>query len=393
MCRFGQVSSITLPLIARDKIIGTVQLFDHVERAFTQADIATAESVTKLVAMAIEHAQLYDEVKRLHLGNLRALSSALSAKDYYTLGHAGRVAAYTAMLGRELGWPDERLDELQNVAFLHDIGKIGASDRVLLKAGPSPPKSGSSCASIPASAPRSCAPCSTRSSWPGCATTTSASTARGIPTAGAAPTSPWGSPHVRGRLLRRHVLRTSVPPRAVLSPVSRRAAPLRRHPVRPEMVAAFLRALGRLRRRRNRVDALAAQASTLIDPAAHALLRSRDDEESPEYLAMVAELRRFRESHPPIRFVTTFVTDGDHCMTVLDTGQTETEVSHIGDQWLAQDELAAVLAGQRAKANVLNADDFGVWVTGTAPVRDGDGNVVAAVTVDAPAVERSTTAC
>ena len=46
------------------------------------------------------------------------------------------------------------------------------------------------------------------------------------------------------------------------------------------------------------------------------------------------------------------MTDGDHCMTVLDTGQTETEVSHIGDQWLAQDELAAVLAGERAKANV-----------------------------------------
>jgi diguanylate cyclase (GGDEF)-like protein len=103
---------------------------------------------------------------------------------------------------------------------------------------------------------------------------------------------------------------------------------------------------------------------------------------------MVAQLRDFRESHPPIRFVTTFVSDGDHCITVLDTGQTETEVSHIGDQWLAQDELAAVLAGERAKANVLNADDFGVWVTGTSPVRDGDGKVVAAVTVDAPAVER-----
>ena len=40
------------------------------------------------------------------------------------------------MLGRELGWPAERLEEVENVAFLHDIGKIGVSDRVLLKAGP-----------------------------------------------------------------------------------------------------------------------------------------------------------------------------------------------------------------------------------------------------------------
>ena len=66
----------------------------------------------------------------------RLLSSALSAKDYYTLGHAGRVAAYMALLGVELGWPEERLEQVQDVAFLHDIGKIGISDRVLLKAGP-----------------------------------------------------------------------------------------------------------------------------------------------------------------------------------------------------------------------------------------------------------------
>ena len=88
------------------------------------------------MALALEHAQLYEEVKNLHLGNLRALSSALSAKDHYTLGHASRVAAYMTMLGRELAWPAERLDEIQNVAFCHDIGKIGVSDRVLLKAGP-----------------------------------------------------------------------------------------------------------------------------------------------------------------------------------------------------------------------------------------------------------------
>ena len=389
MCRFGQVSSITLPLIARDKIIGTVQLFDHVERAFTQADIATAESVTKLVAMAIEHAQLYDEVKRLHLGNLRALSSALSAKDYYTLGHAGRVAAYTAMLGRELGWPDERLDELQNVAFLHDIGKIGASDRVLLKAGPLTSEEWELMRQHPGISAEIVRPLFDEELVAGVRHHHERFDGKGYPDGRSGADIPLVA-HLMCVVDCYDAMSCERPYRRALS-YRQCLAELRRcagTQFDPEMVAAFLRALGRLRRRRNRVDALAAQASTLIDPAAHALLRSRDDEESPEYLAMVAELRRFRESHPPIRFVTTFVTDGDHCMTVLDTGQTETEVSHIGDQWLAQDELAAVLAGQRAKANVLNADDFGVWVTGTAPVRDGDGNVVAAVTVDAPAVER-----
>jgi diguanylate cyclase (GGDEF)-like protein len=156
----------------------------------------------------------------------------------------------------------------------------------------------------------------------------------------------------------------------------------------PEMVAAFLRALERLRRRRTRVDALAAQAAELIDPAGHALLRQRGDEARVEYREMVSALRAFRDAHPPMRFITSFALVGDRCITVLDTGESDSELSHLGDQWLAQDELAAVLAGESPTANVLNADDFGVWVTGTAPVREADGSVVAAITVDAPALEK-----
>ena len=102
---YGQRSFISLPLLAHGKVIGVVDLLDHVERDFTAEEIAIAEAIGQLVALAMEHAQLYEEVKNLHLGNLRALSSALSAKDYYTLGHAGRVAAYMALIGVELGWP------------------------------------------------------------------------------------------------------------------------------------------------------------------------------------------------------------------------------------------------------------------------------------------------
>ena len=79
------------------------------------------------------NAALYDDIRRLHLNNLKSLSSALSAKDYYTLGHAARVAAYSVLLGRELGWSDEVVAQAEEAAYLHDIGKIAISDRVLLK--------------------------------------------------------------------------------------------------------------------------------------------------------------------------------------------------------------------------------------------------------------------
>ena len=93
------------------------------------------ERVGTQLSLAIKNAQLYDEIKQMHLGNLKALSSALNAKDYYTLGHAARVAAYTVMLGRELGWAEDVLAPLEEAAYLHDIGKISISDRVLLKPG------------------------------------------------------------------------------------------------------------------------------------------------------------------------------------------------------------------------------------------------------------------
>jgi diguanylate cyclase (GGDEF)-like protein len=102
---------------------------------------------------------------------------------------------------------------------------------------------------------------------------------------------------------------------------------------------------------------------------------------------MVAALRALRGSEPDVRFITTFAQVGKRCIAVLDTGETETESCHVGDEWLPDDELIKVLAGERPEMNVLDADEFGVWVTGIAPIRDASGVVAAAVCVDVPALE------
>jgi diguanylate cyclase (GGDEF)-like protein/excisionase family DNA binding protein len=388
MRRYNQYSCVSLPLIARDKVIGVVDLLDHVERRFSEEEIAIAEAVGQLVALALEHARLYEEVKNLHLGNLRALSSALSAKDYYTLGHASRVAAYMALLGRELGWPAERLEVVENVAFLHDIGKIGVSDRVLLKAGPLTSEEWELIRQHPGISAEIVRPLFDEALVAGVRHHHERFDGKGYPDGLAGEEIP---------LLARAMcvvdcydaMSCERPYRPALS-YRQCLAELRRCAgvqFDPQMVTAFLRVLQHLRRRRTWVTKLASQAAQLIDPTTHALLRTRADEERAEYHEMVAALRAFRETHPPLRFVTTFALQGDQCITVLDTGETDSEISHCGDPWLAEDELARVLAQESTLANVLTADDFGVWVSGIAPLRDEKGTIVAAVTVDVPVVE------
>jgi diguanylate cyclase (GGDEF)-like protein/excisionase family DNA binding protein len=382
MRRYGQISWVALPLVARDKVIGLVNLLDHIERPFTEEEIATAEAVGQLVALALEHAELYEEVKTLHLGNLHALSSALSAKDYYTLGHASRVAAYMALLGRELGWPAARLEEVENVAFLHDIGKIGVSDRVLLKAGPLTAEEWELIRQHPGISAEIVRPLFDTELVAGVRHHHERFDGKGYPGGLAGEAIP---PIARAMCVVDcyDAMSCQRPYRPALS-YRQCLAELQRccgTQFDPVMVASFLRVLQGLRRRRRQIAQLAGQAAALIDPAAHALLSSRADESRPEYTEMVSALRRFRDAHPPARYITSFASVGDQYFTVLDTGETESEVSHCGDPWLPEDELTRVFAGEVLVTNVLNADDFGVWVKGIAPVCDAQGAVVAAASV------------
>ncbi|GGO00821.1 HD domain-containing phosphohydrolase [Saccharibacillus kuerlensis] len=63
------------------------------------------------------------------------LAAALDARDTYTAGHSQRVAEYSLLIGRGAGLEREELDLLNKTALLHDIGKIGVRDSVLLKDG------------------------------------------------------------------------------------------------------------------------------------------------------------------------------------------------------------------------------------------------------------------
>lgn len=70
-----------------------------------------------------------------HLGTYEALASAIDAKDSYTGDHSTNVADLAAALARELGLPAEEVEETRMGARLHDLGKIGVPDAILVKPG------------------------------------------------------------------------------------------------------------------------------------------------------------------------------------------------------------------------------------------------------------------
>jgi putative nucleotidyltransferase with HDIG domain len=73
---------------------------------------------------------------RAVLDLLSSMLACLEEKDAYTHGHSLRVTEYSTALGFELGFTEAQIEELQVVAMLHDIGKVGIPDNVLLKPAP-----------------------------------------------------------------------------------------------------------------------------------------------------------------------------------------------------------------------------------------------------------------
>lgn len=83
---------------------------------------------------------LYNEVQRAslqvdvnYLQMIEALVRALEARDTYTAGHSDRVNRYSMAIGKKLGLSKNEMDVLHHGSLLHDIGKIGVYDRILLK--------------------------------------------------------------------------------------------------------------------------------------------------------------------------------------------------------------------------------------------------------------------
>lgn len=128
------MSAIAIPLSQRDKVIGVLSIARRLgEPPYSQEDVQLLCIFGAQIAIALENARAYRELKALHIGAITALVTAVEARDYYTKGHSERVARYAVAIAKELGLPSVEVEDLRVAGLLHDIGKIGISDLILNK--------------------------------------------------------------------------------------------------------------------------------------------------------------------------------------------------------------------------------------------------------------------
>jgi HD-GYP domain-containing protein (c-di-GMP phosphodiesterase class II) len=100
---------------------------------FSASDTALMRPIASLLNVFRKNLNVYADLKELLFGVVRALSSAIDAKDPYTRGHSERVARIAVCLGRQLMLGTDELSNLYLAGLLHDVGKIGVEDHVLKK--------------------------------------------------------------------------------------------------------------------------------------------------------------------------------------------------------------------------------------------------------------------
>ncbi len=127
---------VIVPMVEGERLFGWLAAFNHTgEGEFGSAEANLLSSVAAILGIHAGNVELYRQQGEFMAGVVRALTSAIDAKDPYTCGHSDRVARVSVRLARELGCSINDLETIYLSGLLHDIGKIGIDDQVLRKPG------------------------------------------------------------------------------------------------------------------------------------------------------------------------------------------------------------------------------------------------------------------
>jgi PAS domain S-box-containing protein len=139
----GFVSYFGAPLIAKGQVKGVLEVFHRDPLRPAHEWVNFFETLARQAAIAIDSAQLFESLQRSTLeltvaydATIEGWSRALDMRDRETEGHTRRVTDLTVRLARAMGIGNDEIVHIGRGALLHDIGKMGVPDGILLKPGP-----------------------------------------------------------------------------------------------------------------------------------------------------------------------------------------------------------------------------------------------------------------
>lgn len=138
----GLTAYYGVPLVSKGQLVGVVEVLHHQATPLSLEWLTTLDTLVSQAAIAINNAWLVKELERSN-SELRSAydetiegwARALDLRDRETEGHSRRVTGMTVELCQRLGFTPEQLVDVRRGALLHDMGKMGIPDAVLLKPG------------------------------------------------------------------------------------------------------------------------------------------------------------------------------------------------------------------------------------------------------------------
>lgn len=121
------------PIMIKNEVFGTLKIYYPFPHHWNKNEINHLQALGEILGLLMSDVMLHESLKKNARDVVYSLVKALENKDYYTFGHSSRVAKTAVACGRALGMSEEEIDNLEKAALVHDIGKIGVMDTVLLK--------------------------------------------------------------------------------------------------------------------------------------------------------------------------------------------------------------------------------------------------------------------
>lgn len=133
LAKSGIASLLAVPLISKETVKGVLLLGDRQPGGFVREETFVIEKIAAQITVALENAQLYEDMRSLFINTVASLANAIDAKSPWTKGHSERVMNFAAEIAKEMGMPEIFVEKVKIAGLLHDIGKIGILEALLEK--------------------------------------------------------------------------------------------------------------------------------------------------------------------------------------------------------------------------------------------------------------------